>query len=375
MIAMQADPGRKHVVPRAARAANPTGSRGGFTLVELLVVIAIIGVLVALLLPAVQAAREAARRMSCSNNLKNIGLACLNFEGINKHMPITISQWEEDFSLAGTWIGPPGGKMSTANGGPGYSGKGWIVDILPQMEQQSMHDGIMAGLATPKGQKKFAARGTNGNGMGIPEIRPYLQQQLDWLSCPSDESARPSVDQWYWDNSMTEGIATTSYKGVIGDSAICGNDARGQTSPSSCTTAHANFGSLPDCHNTAECNGMLWRGSYFSPVTLQSATDGLSNTMVVGEAVVSQDFHSAAFFSDGDWATAGIPPNYFVIGGDDDEIKFNQWYNVRGFKSQHPGGVQFVHGDGSVHFVAESIDAFVYRALATRNGGEVTVSQ
>ena len=121
-------------------------ARSGFTLVELLVVIAIIGILVALLLPAVQAAREAARRMSCSNNLHNIGIACINFHDAAKHLPISISQWAEDRDRKGAWIGPPDGKMLHKNGGPGYNGKGWIVDILPAMEETALHDGISDGL-------------------------------------------------------------------------------------------------------------------------------------------------------------------------------------------------------------------------------------
>ena len=348
--------------------------RRAFTLVELLVVIAIIGILVALLLPAVQAAREAARRISCSNNLKNIGLACINYENTKGYLPYNVTQWPEDREIdfveqSERWVGPPGqdGILDPTKGGPGYTGKGWIVEILPQIEQQGLFDQFMTALATPTGRAKFVAKKSNGRGMGIAELRTHVANQLPLLSCPSDDSAQPSAEQWYWDGSGGIQVATTSYKGVIGDSVI----DRNSSDAFAPFSIHDGFGSIPDRHHTISANGLIFRASYYDKVKLKSVTDGLSNTFLVGEGVVSQDFHSAAYFADGSWATCGIPLNFFLLGVDSDEIKYNQWNEVRGFKSLHPGGAQFVLADGSVSFVSEDIDGTTYRSMATRDGDEI----
>jgi prepilin-type N-terminal cleavage/methylation domain-containing protein/prepilin-type processing-associated H-X9-DG protein len=333
--------------------------RSAFTLVELLVVIAIIGILVALLLPAIQAAREAARRIGCADNLHNIGLACLNFEQHAKHLPITVNRRPsfEERDINGVRLGPPSGLLSTANGGTGYSGKGWIVDILPHLEEQAMYDGMRPGF---KGDWTFHPK-FGGTGMGLKAILPHMERQLPVLSCPSDGSARPKDDLYYWQGAF---VATTSYKGCIGDSCLTAvSEPPGRTdSP---------FGDgPPNCHNTVDCNGLIFRNSYFRPIKFAKVTDGLSNTILAGEGVVAQDLHSAAYFSDGDWATCGIPMNFFIYPEEESELVLN-WYKARGYKSLHPGGAQFVMADGSVHFLPEDIDILVYRGLATRNGGEV----
>jgi prepilin-type processing-associated H-X9-DG protein len=334
-----------------------------------LVVIAIIGVLVALLLPAVQAAREAARRMQCNNNLKQLALACLNYEQTKKHLPTSISQWAEDFycyaSPPNNWI--PGQGVASVNdpsrGGPGFLGKGWTVDILPQIEQQSAYQRLTAQM---KQDKSFAVRPTRGRGLGDINVRDFVAAQHSFLTCPSDQSAQPSPDQFYWPDTM---VGVTNYKGVIGDSMITdGEGARPITD-----RAKAGFptGSSPDCHNTAETNGLFGRNTSVIPIELRTVTDGQSNTLMVGESVAEQDFHGAAFFSDGDWASCGIPLNYFHVGLDIPTMKAPpNWMKSRGFKSVHPGGAQFAMGDGSVHFVTENIDRNVYEGLSTRAGDE-----
>jgi prepilin-type N-terminal cleavage/methylation domain-containing protein/prepilin-type processing-associated H-X9-DG protein len=333
-------------------------ARRAFTLVELLVVIAIIGILVALLLPAIQAAREAARRASCTNNMKNVGLACINYHDARKHLPISIYQWNEERTNQPSKMDPPGG--------PGFNGKGWIVEIMPQLEEQAGYDIIAQALKANPGN--YVCRPGSGGGMGQPAIRPVVSNQLPVLTCPSDGSAKPSVEQYWWGTQGQVQTGTTCYKGVIGDSAI--TSGTGDDSPL------PDFGSKPDCHNTVDCNGLIWRNSYYRPVNLRKVADGASKTFMVGETVVEQDFHSAAYFSDGDWASCGIPLNHFVEPATTTVLKnFPGWAEARGFKSMHPGGAHFVMADGSVHFVNESIDHNTYRGLSTRNSGETASVQ
>src|SRR5215213_3632277 len=244
---------------------------------------------------AVQAAREAARRSACSNNLKQIGLAVLNSADTNKRLPISIHDREEDFSCnPRIWIGPQGGSANrTDKGGPGLLGKGWIVDILPQMEQQAMYQRLTEQL---KIDKSFGIHPTNGTGKGLghANVREIVSAQHSFLSCPSDDSAKPNPDLWYWAPVPT---GVTNYKGCIGDHGV--TDGINLNSP-----VPPNFGAVPDCHNTAETNGMFGRNTSIKPIELKMITDGQSNTFMVGENVVWQDYHSAAFYSDGDWASA-----------------------------------------------------------------------
>ncbi len=144
-----------------------------------------------------------------------------------------------------------------------------------------------------------------------------------------------------------------SYKGVLGDSIV--------GFPQS-----VHSGSLPDCHAAGGCNGLFWRVTYREPQSFAGVTDGLSNTLMIGEDVASENNHSAAFYANGDWAGVHTPLNQFLRPPRPDD-----WWDVIGFRSRHPGIVQFGLADGSVRSVGETIDKALLRALSTRAGREV----
>lgn len=362
-------------------APAPPGAHGGFTLIDLLTVIAIIGILTALLLQAVQASREAARRTSCTNNLRNLSLATLNFHDEKHHFPIS-----EDFSeyaprhcdeLTGEeqkyidsnedrWRSP----KNKLDGG------GWIVRVLPNLEEQPLYDRLRIGL---KGVWQVEKSGLN---LDQPNFRAAVATQPAVLVCPSDEQAGPRNDQNPYTNWVEVAdpfwmVATTCYKGNAGDPAFeSSDDAPPFNSPPgfwSGTPTHPKS----SCYNSIEGFGVLWRYSYFNGgVKLRQITDGTSKTLLIGESS-PVDQNSAAFMSDGDWATTGLQLNFdwagsnYCVDGSGAANTAVCWQIMRGFRSHHPGGVQFAFVDGAVRFIADRIHHPTLRALSTRARGEV----
>lgn len=298
--------------------------RRGFTLVELLVVIAIIAILVGLLLPAVQAAREAARRIQCGNNLKQMGLATLQYETAHGVFPISIA-----YNKVGRHP-------------PQVNGKGWIVSILPHLEQQNLFDQFEPGFIGDFG---------SGGGLMNPACRNAMKTQLSVLQCPSDPSTRRlATNQFQWTNIE---VALTNYKGSIGDTRMGGSSSIHQ-------------GTEPDCHNTTGCNGVFYRNNYQEPITAADFRDGQSNTFLIGEDVASHNQHSTAYYCNGDYSSCHAPLNYMP-----EPPTPSAWWNVISFRSLHPGGAYFCLADGSVRFIQESIDHSMYRAISTKAGREV----
>jgi prepilin-type N-terminal cleavage/methylation domain-containing protein/prepilin-type processing-associated H-X9-DG protein len=309
-----------------------TNLKAGFTLVELLVVIAIIGILIALLLPAIQAARESARRMHCTNNLKQISLGILNHENNLKLFPVNT----------------PDDDCGTGVVADGVSS--W-VRLLPYVENKVLFSTLANSGEWKKNQGLIANK---------PEIRSAIATPVDVYLCPDDQArGKPRLDCWSY-NGASVGIpfATMSYAGTIGNHQIETNSV-------------SSFGGLTYCnnwgsHKLAECSGCFWRHSYMKPVLLKSFLDGTSHTVIVGEVLDEINQWNVWPLANACYATSAIPLNYV------DKKNLGVWgfADHFGFHSKHPGGANFGWADGHVSFIVNEIDFASYRAISTRAGHE-----
>ena len=320
--------------------------RPGFTLVELLVVIAIIGILVGLLLPAVQQAREAARRMQCSNNLKQLGLAFHNYESSTKSFPINYATR---------------GKLGFGNDGPGIanSGRSWMQMILPYIEQNNLYNNIdfTVGLQ-PKSSAPTTPVGKN---------RIVAATVVPSFLCPSDDSnnngkltGRSDLNET---SAPADEWAVTSYKGCAGNNWAWGVFA-------GVASVGKNAGSTDGLNL---CDGTLCSNQTNVNATtkMRDLTDGTSNTFIIGEAMPGWSQWNWWYNPNAVTATCAIPLNRVL------KVPKNlgDWPNNYAFASRHSGGGQFALGDGSVRFVSDNTNTITYRALATISSGEIVADQ
>ncbi len=310
--------------------------RGGFNLIELLVVITIIGILISLLLPAVQAAREAARRLQCSNNVKQIAMALHSYHTAHGTLPYG----------SGSWCAPEG------NGGT------WPIMILPQLEQMGLYNQI-----------NFNMHMKDQSAQVVTTVVPVYV-------CPSDSSASNAVLDGRFARDNPSPAAGLWYTGSMGPTAADGPSESnqcplcpaGQTpSPSNyCCQGH-NFGTLGG-YGYPDGNTVGMFGRHHKSITFDMVRDGLSNTILFGETLPRQCSFISLFAVNFNVSPTNIPIN--APYSDEDSIG-SKWWLTCGFKSMHPGGANFAMADGSVCFFPTSIDYRLYNNLGTRAGNEV----
>ena len=289
--------------------------RRGFTLIELLVVIAIIAVLIALLLPAVQQAREAARRSQCINNLKQLGLALHTYhDSMNVFPP--------------GWIGVQGGNSDME----GPSGFAWGSHILPYIDQAPLYNRLNFNVSCTDASNAIAR-----------------QTVLASFRCPTDPS--PNIWSLGEEGNPSNILATLPSANYVGSFGTLGFEDICASPP------------FPG----AQCvsNGMFFHNS---STRMRDAVDGTSNTVFLGE-----HRSNAALRWNSTWVGV-IPAGEEAIArilAVSDHTPNHPSLHIDDFSSWHTGGVHFLFGDGRVRFITQNIDTNVFKAIATRSGGEV----
>jgi prepilin-type N-terminal cleavage/methylation domain-containing protein len=292
--------------------------RGAFTLVELLVVIAIIGVLVALLLPAVQAARESARRTTCSNNLKQLSLGLLNYESAIGVLPP---------------CGIPSNQMS------------WTVLMLPFIEQQTLYD-------------KFNFNQGAWNAFGRIDVVRKIK--LKAILCPGLVTPTDTTSRFGGE----EDVSALHYYAVLG--------------PNGGVNPRYQIEGLDMGFGVCAMQGAFGQGRFDGqnviPLSnpLRGFTDGTSNTLLIGELAWPKYPYwrpwTRGYYTDNRGTLLYASKNV----KNPINSKIADFWNDGSFGSTHPNGAMFTRADGSVQFVAQNLDMTVFRALASRDGGEST---
>lgn len=302
----------------------------GFTLVELLVVITIIGILIALLLPAVQAAREAARRMQCTNNLKQIALAMHGYHETHGTLPYGSGS----VGAAGT----PAGLAA--------SGGVWTTMILPYIEMQGLYNQI-----------DFNKH--------VQELPPeVVQTVISAYVCPSDAVGSPVLSDRFAGHNPATAMGLW-YGASMGPTHFdqCPFSSDQIPSPINLTCQGWAFGTWDGGGQPkGSFAGMF--GRYKKCIDFAQVKDGLSNTIMLGEILPRECWFFSAFSVNFNVAPTNIPINL------PESLAASLWYPGYGFKSRHPGGASFAQGDGSVTFLSETIDFELFNAVGTRAGAE-----
>jgi type II secretory pathway pseudopilin PulG len=347
-------------------------------LIELLVVIAIIAVLIGLLLPAVQKVREAAARMQCQNNLKQIALACHTYHDAFQVFPIMFY---------GGYNGTPpaGGYKATS------MCWSFLAKLLPYIEQNNLYQQAHIGDAA-NGYPQPPATPWQNNWMSqefeIPSGTPgtiqfaaklgLTQTKIKTYLCPSDPKNSQGyylATQGFYEGKGSEGGTNVGISNYFGNGGASNAWQTPYTNPGTAPPI-TTWSAAPwwSADSFANGDGIFWSCNYHNPISLTGGIpDGTSNTFLIGEDVagrMTDPVWTGGYnwvHSRGAFRLANCPPNYRLPDG---TLAGANYYDL-GFYSYHTGGVQFAMADASVHFISDSISLGLYRALATRMGGEV----
>ncbi len=296
-------------------------------MIELLIAISVITVLIAVTLPAVQQVRESSRRMTCQNNIRQIALACDNFETSHKHYP--ASRLFDPYGI-----------------GPDSTAWSFLSQLLPYVDQTTLHD--KGGVP----DKTFRE-----SGIADATVPIFL--------CPSDPHSHngPRYDAGNMVQFLFP-VGQTNYKGVSG--ANWGADETQGWTPTDSGTRWPNVSVDGSYDGLNHGDGMLARADWKTPRKRNDVKDGLSNTFLLGEALPKYDAYCSWPYANNVHSTCAIPANTKNPATPPDD-----WPNTQSFRSEHVGGLTFSFADGSARCISDSIDMKVYRALATIAGKEV----
>ena len=331
--------------------------RTGFTLVELLVVIAIIGILIGLLLPAINAARETGRRAACMNNLKQIGLALNAHISSYGYLP-PGAKLRPNYAPVNVSYDPWQEAQSTQKGMCGWS---WMLYILPFMEYKDIHD-----------------RWTFNKSAGFSTNLECAKRDIREFYCPSRRSGMRPKDETLMYAKMTTG--GTDYGGCIGRTNAWVNTLTSTGAHQFCPAIYI----VP--HAIVNCDADAKAGVFYpnSNVTLNQITDGISHTIMIGElqrlhdpgyVPAGQDpqYYGASMTSNDGWAMGGVGTLFdcavALEGGDKGQPGGINTNFFEGAGSKHPGGANFGYVDGTVHFFSENIDSQAFAYLGSMADG------
>ena len=349
-------------------------AKAGFTLVELLVVIAIIGILIGMLLPAVQQVREAARRTACANNIRQCALASLNFESAHMRFPPGMNfRGEHNNSRTGDPVTPrPSNNQRALN-------IAWSMYILPFVEQNNLYNGFQSG--TSNWDNDFRTL-VDGNG------KLLVSNVIPFFICPSDASPAGDFNEYYTHVDVVDtGLnAKSNYVACMGAAKGLANGG----------FSNSRINSLNDPSSSTSSQEWGMYG-YNSKTTFRDITDGSSNVIAMGErwskteeqaggnanvkaygAVWAGDPGAQRFgISDGSQGRNSISAILGSIGRTTPASAIS--FGINGTRASellassfHEGGAMVVFGDGSTHFLSEDIDFEIYGHMAQMSDGNVT---